>query len=61
MGQLPEDSTLPWHRVLRANGQLAFPEHDSRFERQCERLEADGLSPVAGRLPKSAFWRPELD
>lgn len=61
MGQLPKTSTLPWHRVLRASGQLAFPDTDPRFEHQRERLELEGLSTVAGRVPRAAFWRPELD
>lgn len=40
---LPENSTLPWHRVIKANGQLAFPVGSAAFIRQKALLEADGV------------------
>ncbi len=41
---LPENSTLPWHRVIKANGQLAFPFGTATFIRQKTLLEADGIT-----------------
>lgn len=40
---LPNDSTLPWHRVIKANGELAFPTGTTAFLRQKTRLEAEGI------------------
>ena len=34
LGKLPKDTALPWHRVLKANGQIAFPSNSSAFARQ---------------------------
>jgi len=41
---LPKNSTLPWHRVIKANGQLAFPVGTAAFIRQKTLLEADGVT-----------------
>lgn len=40
---LPEDSVLPWHRVIKANGELAFPIGSDAFIRQKTLLEAEGV------------------
>ncbi|WP_239995746.1 MGMT family protein [Nitrincola tibetensis] len=40
--QLPEDSQLPWHRVINAQGRLSFPQDSSSFDRQKTLLEAEG-------------------
>jgi methylated-DNA-protein-cysteine methyltransferase-like protein len=40
--QLPEDTQLPWHRVINAQGRLSFPPDSSSFDRQKARLEAEG-------------------
>lgn len=40
---LPEDSVLPWHRVIKANGELAFAVGTDAFIRQKTRLEAEGV------------------
>lgn len=39
---LPEDSGVPWHRVLRADGRIAFAPGSEGFRRQREHLEAEG-------------------
>ncbi len=40
---LPADSTLPWHRVVRADGRLAFATGSERYQRQQQRLRAEGV------------------
>lgn len=40
---LPKDSSLPWHRVVKASGELAFPLGTDTFIRQKNRLEAEGI------------------
>lgn len=62
-----EDDGLPWHRVLRASGQIAFPEGSAMFLEQSRRLRAEGVAVVAGRvkMPKrgldldALLWAPE--
>jgi methylated-DNA-protein-cysteine methyltransferase-like protein len=44
------DSRLPWHRVLRADGRIAFPADAPQFAEQCQRLRAEGVNVVGGRV-----------
>jgi methylated-DNA-protein-cysteine methyltransferase-like protein len=54
------DPSLPWHRVLRSDGRIAFPEGSEGFREQAQRLRAEGVAVANGRvrLPKVA---PDLD
>lgn len=60
------DPGLPWHRVLRADGRIAFPPDSDGFREQCRRLQAEGVRVQRGRvrLPAAeddldaALWRP---
>lgn len=40
---LPSDSTLPWHRVINAQGKISFPESSLSYERQRTKLEEEGI------------------
>jgi methylated-DNA-protein-cysteine methyltransferase-like protein len=61
-----EDPGLPWHRVLRADGRIAFPPDSEGFREQCRRLQTEGEPVRRGRvrLPAAeddldaALWRP---
>ncbi|WLD58239.1 MGMT family protein [Salinispirillum sp. LH 10-3-1] len=54
MGQLPEDTQLPWHRVIRSDGTLA--EH-ARADEQESRLLADGIPVSRNRVHRRHFHR----
>lgn len=41
---------LPWHRVLRSDGRIAFPEASDGWREQCARLRAEGVEVVDGRV-----------
>ena len=59
LGQLPKGSTLPWHRVLKANGQIAFPQESAAFQRQKQLLEAEGVIVTNGKINLKMFgWQP---
>lgn len=45
-----DDPRLPWHRVLRADGRIAFPEGSAQHAEQSQRLRADGLHVERGRV-----------
>jgi len=45
-----EDPRLPWHRVLRSDGRIAFPEGSRGFREQSQRLRAEGVHVEAGRV-----------
>ncbi len=44
------DPKLPWHRVLRSDGRIALPEGSKAFREQCQRLRAEGVTVVNGRV-----------
>lgn len=54
------DPRLPWHRVLRSDGRIAFPPGSEGFREQARRLRAEGVKVENGRvrMPRVA---PDLD
>jgi len=55
LGQTPDGMELPWHRVLRASGQIALAPGSRGFREQCRRLRAEGIEVANGRVPLSRF------
>ena len=61
-----EDAALPWHRILRSDGRIAFPPGSAGFEEQARRLRAEGVEVRNGRvrMPRdedsldAVLWRP---
>ena len=60
------DDSLPWHRILRSDGRIAFPPGSRGYREQARRLAAEGV-PVQGgrvRMPAddgsldAAIWSP---
>ncbi|MFK3649187.1 MGMT family protein [Lysobacter enzymogenes] len=45
-----EDPKLPWHRVLRSDGRIAFPEGSKGWREQSQRLRAEGVKVEKGRV-----------
>lgn len=43
LSQLPNDSNLPWYRVINAQGMLSFPEGSELYQRQLSQLEEEGI------------------
>ena len=60
LSELPTGSKLPWHRVTRANGDIAFPAGSMQFAEQRQRLLSEGVPISGGRVDKSAIWIPTL-
>lgn len=59
LGKLPEGHSVPWFRVIRTTGQIAFPEGSETFERQKALLQSEGIEVIKGRVPMARFrWRP---
>ncbi|MEM9532468.1 MAG: MGMT family protein [Pseudomonadota bacterium] len=60
--ETPEDTRLPWYRVVRSDRSLAFPVGTEAFERQRKLLAAEGVKLVRNRVPARAFeWTQDLD
>ena len=45
-----EDRKLPWHRILRSDGRIAFPDDSAQFAEQVQRLRAEGVRVEKGRV-----------
>ncbi|AIR89634.1 MGMT family protein [Pseudomonas cremoricolorata] len=59
LGQLPNDTRLPWHRVLGANGRLSLPVGTPGGEEQRARLRAEGVNITHDRVDMALHgWRP---
>ena len=60
-----DDPALPWHRILRSDGRIAFPPDSPGYTEQSQRLRAEGVDVRNGRvrMPRedsldAAIWSP---
>lgn len=59
LGRLPEDSRLPWHRVINGTGRLSLSEGSASWLEQCRRLRDEGVEVNSGRVSLSRYrWQP---
>ena len=57
--QLPSGSKLPWFRVINGKGMLSFPRQSPAYQRQQQKLEAEGVRLCNGRISLSRYqWQP---
>jgi methylated-DNA-protein-cysteine methyltransferase related protein len=63
LAEQPDGSQVPWHRVVRSGGLIAFAPGSADFDRQRVRLEAEGCRvTVSGRvIPKAEPEAQSLD
>jgi methylated-DNA-protein-cysteine methyltransferase-like protein len=53
---------LPWYRVLRSDGRIAFPPGSHGFRKQVRQLAAEGILVVRGRVDTTLHgWDRNLD
>lgn len=56
---LPNGSSLPWHRVINARGEIAFPHGSDAYTRQETRLRAEGVVFNRNRIALDLYrWSP---
>lgn len=56
--KLPDDSRLPWYRVVNAAGRISLP-MDAGGLIQRERLEQEGVAVINGKVDLRVYgWRP---
>ncbi len=59
--KLPEDTQLPWHRVLNAQGRISLPRESASYAEQIARLTAEGVQITKGRLSLAQYqWQPAV-
>jgi len=60
--QLPADLAIPWHRVVRSSGRLAFDSNSRAFKQQVKRLSMENVVVTKGRVSMNRYrWQPDLD
>lgn len=47
---LPENTELPWHRVINAQGKISLPADSSAYKKQQQRLQAEGVQMVNDKI-----------
>lgn len=53
---------IPWYRVLRSSGHIAFPAASREYREQEKRLMAENVRVTGGRVDMSRYrWQPDLD
>ncbi len=58
----PASAGLPWFRVVRSDGRIAFPAGSRAFREQVRQLAAEGVLVDKGRVDLAAFgWDRDLD
>ncbi len=61
LGQVPEGMVVPWYRVLRSSGQLAFTKGSLSAEKQKGLLQEEGVVVLNNRVKLMLFgWKPDL-
>lgn len=60
LGLAPEDAPVPWYRVLKSDGRIAFPAGSSAFRQQSKLLKGEGVAVKTGRVDLAIFaWARE--
>lgn len=58
---VPSNLDVPWHRVLRANGQIAFPKGSEQSQIQTGLLQQEDVAVFNNRVKLKLFqWQPNL-
>ncbi len=61
LGLAPKEMKLPWYRVLRSNGQLAFEKGSKEAEQQKGLLQREEVVVMNNRVRLKQFgWQPDL-
>lgn len=54
---LPNNSQIPWHRVINSQGKSSFPENSTMYYLQLSKLRQEGIILSESKIiPKQFFW-----
>ncbi|MFT4807382.1 MAG: methylated-DNA-protein-cysteine methyltransferase-like protein [Paraglaciecola sp.] len=61
LSYVPQKLEVPWYRVLRSNGQIAFPLGSEQSQKQTGLLQQEDVAVFNNRVKLSLFqWQPDL-
>ena len=55
MRRTPKGVSLPWHRVVNAQGKISFPPDSHGYQEQKDRLESEGVVFLDGKIDLDRF------
>lgn len=59
---LPKGHDVPWHRVIRSSGRIAFEKSSRAYKEQSKRLMMEDVVILNGRIDMQKYrWQPDLD
>lgn len=59
--QAPEEMQLPWYRIIKSNGHLAFAPGSQSAMRQRQLLQQEGVVVLNNRVDMKRYsWQPDL-
>lgn len=62
LGDVPASEEVPWYRVLRSDGRIAFEPGTRPFREQARRLAGEGVLVVRGKVDLARHgWDRDLD
>lgn len=62
LGRVPDGHEVPWHRVVRSSGQLAFDRNSATFREQALLLAGENVPVRNGKVDMEKYrWVPDLD
>ncbi|MFA3790890.1 MGMT family protein [Aliiglaciecola sp. SL4] len=61
LGYAPDSLQVPWHRVLRSDGNIAFPAQSEKSNLQIGLLQQENVAVFNNRVKLKTFqWQPDL-
>ncbi len=61
MQDAPKSMQIPWYRILRSNGQIAFPAGSEMAKKQTGLLQEENVVVFNNRVNMKQFgWQPQL-
>lgn len=62
MRRAPRGMSLPWHRVVNAQGKISLPEDSNGYREQKNRLQEEGVVFIEGKIDLDRYgYRGALD
>ncbi len=58
LSRLPDNSNIPWQRVVNARGEISLAEDSDAYRRQRQLLEQEGVLFSGRRTMRQYRWRP---
>lgn len=56
-----QEQTVPWFRIVRSDGKIAFPPGSAKAEEQRQQLVSEGITVKNYRVAMKQFqWQPDL-